>query len=237
MEFPKQLMNQLKSAFSVAPEDQLENQAVTENPRSCNGIWYEVRVGKKISQNQESEEAERSNMVEKAPNHPPTSEMMLDSIKSLKRRKGATLEDICKRMEDTYDVNVKNLKFYITRYLNSAVEKGLLVKAGTTGDKNKFKLRKTRNSAKKTQNHPPTSEMVLDSIKSLKVRKGASLEDVCKHMEDTYDVNVRKLKPVISRCLNSAVTKGLLANAEKTGEKKRFKLQKTGNTVPKTQNP
>lgn len=84
----------------------------------------------------------------------------------------------------------------------------------TTGSKKRGRKRKV----------PPTSDMVMDSIKSLKMSNGASFEDIKKHMEENYPINVKGLlKYHVNNFLQKCVHNGVL---QKTGEvNKRFKIK------------
>lgn len=85
----------------------------------------------------------------------------------------------------------------------------------------------------KTRKHSPTSEMVLNSTKSLKMREGASAGAIYKHMEDNYPVKWMSYSILY---FGDAVKKGSLVKTGTT-EESRFKLQKMDNAVKKTLDP
>lgn len=116
-------------------------------------------------------------------------------------------KDISKMENETETSESENEKM---KTLNNMVD----ILNDTTGSKKRGRKRKV----------PPTSDMVMDSIKSLKMSNGASFEDIKKHMEENYPINVKGLlKYHVSNFLQKCVHNGVL---QKTGEvNKRFKIK------------
>ena len=83
--------------------------------------------------------------------HPPTSEMVMDSIKSLKKRNGATFEDISKFMEKKYSVNMKVLKSHINKFLKKSVDHRVLEKTDGANGEEKFKIKKFENKKRNSK--------------------------------------------------------------------------------------
>lgn len=65
--------------------------------------------------------------------------------------------------------------------------------------------KKQRKSQKNETGHPPVSEMVMESIKALRKRNGASYEDIAKYIEEKYVVNVKRLKGHINTFLRKSL--------------------------------
>lgn len=77
-------------------------------------------------------------------------------------------------------------------------------------------------------NHPRTSEMVNNAIKSLKERGGSSLQAIKKYVSANYKVDAEKLSPFIKKYLKSAVATGALVQTKGKGASGSFKLASAG---------
>lgn len=76
--------------------------------------------------------------------HPSISEMLMDSIKSLKKRNGVSFEDIKTQMEENYPVNVKGLvKYHVDNYLKKWVEMGILEKVDGADVEERFIIKES----------------------------------------------------------------------------------------------
>ena len=84
--------------------------------------------------------------------HPPTSAMVIDSIKALKKRNGASFEDISKHMEDKYAVNMKVLKSHVNKFLQKSIDNKVLEKTDGADGRIKYKIKKQEYSKKDSQN-------------------------------------------------------------------------------------
>ena len=78
--------------------------------------------------------------------------------------------------------------------------------------------------AKAAKTHPPTGEMVVNAVKTLKERGGSSLQAIKKFLAAQYKVDVEKLAPFIKKFLKSAVAKGQLLQTKGKGASGSFKL-------------
>lgn len=87
--------------------------------------------------------------------------------------------------------------------------------------------------AKKLVKHPSTAAMVLDSIKTLKMRKGASILAISKYIEEKYGVDMRRIKPHMHKYFFTAVENGDLEQVGGDGDHRRFKIKKKEDLVPK----
>lgn len=83
-------------------------------------------------------------------------------------------------------------------------------------------------SAKKKKttkpSHPPTSQIVVAAIKSLKERNGSSLHAIKKYISTSYKIDADKLAPFIKKFLKNAVTSGKLIQTKGKGASGSFKL-------------
>lgn len=80
-------------------------------------------------------------------------------------------------------------------------------------------------------NHPPTSEMVNNAIKSLKERGGSSLQAIKKYVSANYKVDAEKLSPFIKKYLKAGVASGGLVQTKGKGASGSFKLSSTASTA------
>ena len=78
--------------------------------------------------------------------------------------------------------------------------------------------------ARAKPSHPPTSEMVINAIKSLKERGGSSLQAIKKYIGANYKVDAEKMSPFIKKYLKSAVVSGTLVQPKGKGASGSFKL-------------
>lgn len=78
--------------------------------------------------------------------------------------------------------------------------------------------------ARAKPSHPPTSEMVISAIKSLKERGGSSLQAIKKYIGANYKVDAEKMSPFIKKYLKSAVVSGTLVQPKGKGASGSFKL-------------
>ena len=76
------------------------------------------------------------------PTHPKTSDMIIEAIKSLKNRKGSTLQAIKNYMASEYSVDPKKLAYLIRKYVLEAVKSGELIQLNGIGLQGRFKLSK-----------------------------------------------------------------------------------------------
>ncbi|CAO1414409.1 unnamed protein product [Diamesa hyperborea] len=72
--------------------------------------------------------------------------------------------------------------------------------------------------------HPPTGEMVIAAVKTLKERGGSSLQAIKKYLAANYKVDCEKLAPFIKKFLKSAVASGDLLQTKGKGASGSFKL-------------
>ena len=72
--------------------------------------------------------------------------------------------------------------------------------------------------------HPPTGEMVIVAVKTLKERGGSSLQAIKKYLAANYKVDCEKLAPFIKKFLKSAVASGQLLQTKGKGASGSFKL-------------
>ena len=82
----------------------------------------------------------------------------------------------------------------------------------------------TPKTSKPAKTHPPTGEMVVNAVKTLKSRGGSSLQAIKKFLAAQYKVDVEKLAPFIKKFLKSAVAKGQLLQTKGKGASGSFKL-------------
>lgn len=80
--------------------------------------------------------------------------------------------------------------------------------------------------------HPPTGEMVVAAVKTLKERGGSSLQAIKKYLAANYKVDCEKLAPFIKKFLKSAVTSGQLLQTKGKGASGSFKLPAVTKKVP-----
>lgn len=109
---------------------------------------------------------------------------------------------------------------------NDSLTETKVVVSSRNPDSKKVKPLKEASKMRKKPQHPPTSEMVLDSIKSLKMRKGASAEAIREYIMGKFKVGNRSMKPYINRFLKSGVEKGILERVSGEGPDGRFKIKK-----------
>ena len=88
------------------------------------------------------------------------------------------------------------------------------------------KKEKDKSSTAKAAVHPPISEMVLDSFRSLRKRNGTSVEDVCKCIEENFQVNINRIKPHVKKFLQKGVAEGLFDLTNGKGGEEKFKIKK-----------
>lgn len=84
-----------------------------------------------------------------------------------------------------------------------------------------------QNKIKKSQtkpSHPPTSELVMNAIKTLKDRQGSSLQAIKKHIASNYSLDTEKLAPFIKKYLKNATASGKLIQTKGKGASGSFKL-------------
>ena len=87
--------------------------------------------------------------------------------------------------------------------------------------------KKAKSSGKKPRVkavHPRTSEMVANTVSSLKERGGSSLQAIKKHITANYNVDAEKLSPFIKKYLKTAVASGELVQTKGKGASGSFKL-------------
>lgn len=72
--------------------------------------------------------------------------------------------------------------------------------------------------------HPPVAEMVTTAIKTLKDRKGSSLQAIKKYIADNYKVDMVRISPHIKKFLKGAVESGKLVQPKGKGASGSFKL-------------
>lgn len=72
--------------------------------------------------------------------------------------------------------------------------------------------------------HPPTSELVLNAIKTLQDRNGSSLQAIKKFIASNYKLDTSKLAPFIKKYLKNAVVAGKLIQTKGKGASGSFKL-------------
>lgn len=73
-------------------------------------------------------------------------------------------------------------------------------------------------------NHPPTSEMVINAITTLKERNGSSLQAIKKYIATNYQIDTDRLAPFIKKFLKNAVSSGKLVQTKGKGASGSFKL-------------
>lgn len=73
-------------------------------------------------------------------------------------------------------------------------------------------------------NHPATSELVLNAIKTLEEKNGSSLQAIKKFIVSHYKLDTEKLAPFIKKFLKNAVTSGKLIQTKGKGASGSFKL-------------
>lgn len=73
-------------------------------------------------------------------------------------------------------------------------------------------------------NHPPTSQMVNNAIKTLKERGGSSLQAIKKFVSANYKIDADKMSPFIKKYLKGAVVTGDLVQTKGKGASGSFKL-------------
>ncbi|XP_043462961.1 histone H1B-like [Leptopilina heterotoma] len=95
--------------------------------------------------------AQTSASKSKKSSHPPSSEMVIAAVLNLKDRNGSTLQAIKKYITASYDVNMKTQARYITKYLKSAVESGVLIQTKGKGASGSFKLSEESKAKVKVQ--------------------------------------------------------------------------------------
>ena len=111
------------------------------------------KTGNEKSQKRENQMKKRkSAMPEANVAHPPVSEMVMNSIKALKKRNGASFEDISKYMEGKYVVNMKVLKSHVNKFLQKSIDKGMLEKTNGAAGEGKYKMKKLESIKKDSQN-------------------------------------------------------------------------------------
>ncbi|CAO1295492.1 unnamed protein product [Diamesa serratosioi] len=80
--------------------------------------------------------------------------------------------------------------------------------------------------------HPPTGEMVVAAVKTLKERGGSSLQAIKKYLAANYKVDCEKLAPFIKKFLKSAVASGQLLQTKGKGASGSFKLPAVTKKAP-----
>lgn len=74
--------------------------------------------------------------------HPPVSEMLMDSLKSIKKVSGVSFEDIKTHMEENFQVTVKALlKYHVNNFLLKWVEDGILEKVDEADMGARYKIK------------------------------------------------------------------------------------------------
>ena len=104
------------------------------------------------AQNLEASSVPKNKILKRKADHPPTSEMVMESIKVLKKRNGATYEDIKKHMEANYPVNMNMLKHHVKKFLEKSVNNEVLEKIDGAGMAERFKIKKKEKVKKDLQN-------------------------------------------------------------------------------------
>ena len=97
------------------------------------------------------------------------------------------------------------------------------------------KVAKSPVAAKKPKakaTHPPTGEMVVAAVKTLKERGGSSLQAIKKYLAANYKVDCEKLAPFIKKFLKSAVASGQLLQTKGKGASGSFKLPAVAKKAP-----
>ena len=91
---------------------------------------------------------------------------------------------------------------------------------------------------KTTPTHPPVAVMVMDTIRTLKDRKGTSLIAIKKYISDNYHCDAEKLAPFIRKFLRKAVVEERVvkvkASYKLSAAEKAAKPKKESKTVKKT---
>lgn len=103
-------------------------------------------------------------LQKKEPTHPPTSVMIIDSIKAQKKLNGATMEHIEQYMEDNYDININRLRHHIRNFTEKAVASGVLDKVQRDGC-DAFIIKQTATSSMKKEEMNVTSRMKNEDTK------------------------------------------------------------------------
>ena len=100
------------------------------------------------------------------------------------------------------------------------------------------KAAKKPSKPKAKPTHPPVAQMVNESIKALKDRKGSSLPAIKKYMSANYKVDAAKLAPFIKKYLKGAVASGKLVQTKGVGASGSFKLSAAAKAEkPKVKKP
>lgn len=89
-------------------------------------------------------------------------------------------------------------------FLNADQASGRFTEAGSSDT---VENRPRKKPERKAVTHPPTAEMILESIKELKMRREAPTEAIHKYVADNYKVDLKKVQPVLNRCLKQHVEK------------------------------
>lgn len=84
---------------------------------------------------------------------------------------------------------------------------------------------------KTAPSHPKVSEMVVESISTLKERGGSSLQAIKKHITANNKVDIDRLTPFIRKYLRQAVENGTLVQTKGKGANGSFKI---GGAAPKS---
>ena len=92
------------------------------------------------------------------------------SIKALKKRNGASFEDISKQMEEKYSVNMKVLKSHVNKFLKKSVDNGLLDKTDGADGEARFKIKKSENN-KKSSKDMPGEKVKAKTVKKMTATK------------------------------------------------------------------
>lgn len=102
---------------------------------------------------------ERKTLKRKIVSHPPIAEMVIDSIKTLKKRNGVTPQHISNYIEQNYSVSTTQLKYYIDRFLQKSVTDGLVEKIQADSGEDRFKIKKAETVKKNSNNVKPVKKM------------------------------------------------------------------------------
>lgn len=141
------IMETNEDVVEVVPDIQSEYTDKTGNAKS------KIQKSKTKKITTVASMSERKNLKGKAV-HPPTSEMVMDSIKALKKRNGASFEDIRKYMEEKYAVDMRIFKYHVNKYLQKSVDNGILEKFDGGKAEGRFKIMKSENMKKDPKKLP-----------------------------------------------------------------------------------
>src|SRR5687768_6291178 len=85
--------------------------------------------------------------------------------------------------------------------------------------------------------HPKTSEMVLNAVKTLKDRKGSSLQAIKKFIGANYNFDPSKYGTLVNKTIKKLVETGSLSQVKGTGANGSFKIASVQNKPAEQQAP